>query len=150
VPGSDPPRFEEESYVDRHDDPYGPMNDDMEQIDWRRYRPKVDEQYTAAAATIQTNHTIAEIRAMGLAEKPKLQDMSRSIGLTTTKTKTVRLVEKQVDKTIPELARGLIEKIYPEGKDPPRVVFKFGESIANLNIGLGLPRAVKRPSRLPP
>ena len=88
MPGSDPPQYEEESYVDRHDDPYGPMNDDMEQIDWRRYRPKVDEQYYAAALIIQANHTIAEIRAMGGAEKPTLQNMSRSIGLTTTKTKT--------------------------------------------------------------
>jgi hypothetical protein len=139
VPGSTPPHYEQESYLDRHLDPYGPMNEDMEQIEWRHYQSRVDEQFMAAAVSIQTDHTVAEIRHMAGPEKDKLQTLCARVGVSITKAKLLKGGGvKQVAKNLGELREGLIAVIFPhKGKDPPRTIFKFGVFRAHLNIGKG-------------
>ena len=121
-------------FLEMHLDPYGPMNCDSEVVDWRKFQPICADEYTAVALGIQEKHSIAEINAFGGPEKPELQTLCTSVGLLVRK-QDQRGKEK--DKTIPELKKQLLAAIYPQGKEPPHVVFKFGVANAHLNIGKG-------------
>jgi hypothetical protein len=125
---------DEREYLDRHLDPYGPMNNDGDDIDWKDYQPNCAEQFNAAAVSIQEKRSIAEINAFNSQDKADLQAMCVSVGLSVRK---LNAKSKEADKSLPELKKQLLAVVYPKGKEPPHVVFKFGVADAHLNIGKG-------------